>query len=184
MEGEGPSDFLPMLSRTPEEMIRIAAENQHPAAMWQYGTDCKKSAGSDLEQKAKADYFITMSKFYGFVPPEPTKKSSSSSGCFITSAVCCTLGKPDDCYELTTFRSFRDDWLAAQPDGQALIQEYYRIAPGIVTKIDCQSDSSQIYLSIWKKFLIPCLHYIEEKQFSACKDTYMAMVDELKSQYA
>ena len=92
--------------------------------------------------------------------------------------------KPDDCYELTTFRSFRDDWLAAQPDGQALIQEYYRIAPGIVTKIDCQSDSSQIYLSIWKKFLIPCLHYIEEKQFSACKDTYMAMVDELKSQYA
>ena len=184
MEGESPSDFLPMLSRTPEEMIRIAAENQHPAAMWQYGTDCKKSAGSDLEQKAKADYFITMSKFYGFVPPEPTKKSSSSSGCFITSAVCCTLGKPDDCYELTTFRSFRDDWLAAQPDGQALIQEYYRIAPGIVTKIDCQSDSSQIYLSIWKKFLIPCLHYIEEKQFSACKDTYMAMVDELKSQYA
>ena len=68
MEGESPSDFLPMLSRTPEEMIRIAAENQHPAAMWQYGTDCKKSAGSDLEQKqplsaAFAQFCIIFSAF-------------------------------------------------------------------------------------------------------------------------
>lgn len=44
-----------------------------------------------------------------------------SSGCFITTAVCQCFGKSDDCYELTMFRRFRDDWLMKQPDGKALI---------------------------------------------------------------
>ena len=55
--------------------------------------------------------------------------------CFITTAVCQELGKPDNCAELTAFRAFRDGYLASQPDGEALIHEYYNIAPGIVTCI-------------------------------------------------
>ena len=31
--------------------------------------------------------------------------------CFITTAVCQELGKPDDCEELTAFRAFRDGYL-------------------------------------------------------------------------
>ena len=41
--------------------------------------------------------------------------------CFITTAVCQELGKPDNCAELTAFRAFRDGYLASQPDGEALI---------------------------------------------------------------
>ena len=52
--------------------------------------------------------------------------------CFITTAVCEAEGKPDDCAELTAFRRFRDGWLSQQPDGPALIEEYYEIAPAIV----------------------------------------------------
>ena len=65
--------------------------------------------------------------------------------CFITTAVCQELGKPDDCAELTAFRAFRDGYLAAQPDGEALIREYYNIAPGIVTCINTCSDRHASY---------------------------------------
>lgn len=103
--------------------------------------------------------------------------------CFITSAVCQYLGKSDDCYELTAFRSFRDSWLRMQPGGRELIEEYYRIAPGIVAAIDSQPNSPAIYQSILDNYLIPCLRYIELGQYDKCKDTYVTMVNTLKKQY-
>lgn len=113
----------------------------------------------------------------------PSSNSTSSSDCFITSAICRTFSKPDDCYELTTFRNFRDNWFAKQPDGQALIQEYYRIAPTIVEHIDQRSDSKEIYQSIWDAYLTPCLHHIEAQQFDECRNIYITMVNDLKRKY-
>lgn len=171
------------LSKTPKECLKIAAEQKYPDAMWEYGVDIEKQAGSDLEKKAMSNYYISLAKCYGYVPPKIEKKVEQSSGCFITSAVCRTLKKPDDCYELTAFRTFRDTWLCKQPGGQALIKEYYRIAPGIVTAIDSQPNSPAIYQSILDKYLTPCLRYIESGQFDKCKDTYVTMVNTLKKQY-
>ena len=65
--------------------------------------------------------------------------------CFITTAVCQELGKPDDCEELTAFRAFRDGYPRSPPDGEALIREYYNIAPGIVTCINTCSDRHASY---------------------------------------
>jgi len=62
--------------------------------------------------------------------------------CFITTATCETLGKPDNCYELNLFRDFRDNWLERQPDGKALIQEYYDVAPKIVNSINKRKDAN------------------------------------------
>lgn len=74
--------------------------------------------------------------------------------CFITTAVCDSFGKADDCYELTAFRNFRDKWLVNQADGKNLIAEYYNIAPKIVEKINSLSNSgSQIHL---QKFFGDC----------------------------
>jgi len=174
---------IPGISKRSDEFLRIAAENQHPIAMWSYGTMCKKRAGSDLEQQAKADYFQSMAKFYGYIPPKSQKGTSSSSGCFITSAVCRTFGRADDCYELNLFRAFRDEWLAKQPDGPALIAEYYQVAPAIVAVIDRHADSGIIYQSIWDNYLQPCLHDIEAKEYFACKSGYVDMVNSLKQRY-
>lgn len=41
-----------------------------------------------------------------------------TGGCYITTATCEEYGKPDDCYELTTFRNFRDNWLKNNPMGK------------------------------------------------------------------
>ena len=107
----------------------------------------------------------------------------NNGGCFVTTAVCDSFGKPDDCAELTAFRKFRDGWLSSQPDGKSLIAEYYSVAPLIVEKINRLADAAQIYENIWRKYLSPCLTFIERGENLACKNKYVEMVRELKSRY-
>jgi hypothetical protein len=114
---------------------------------------------------------------------EPNDGSSSSGGCYITTAVCESLKKPDDCYELNIFRNFRDSWLKKQPDGETLILDYYKIAPNIVAKINQLANSTEIYNLIWQKYLKPCLQFIEIGDNQSCKNLYMKMVKILKTTY-
>lgn len=103
--------------------------------------------------------------------------------CFITTAVCDSFGKADDCYELTAFRNFRDKWLANQADGKTLIDEYYEIAPKIVEKINSLSNSADIYKNIWRDYLSTCLKFIEVGENSKCKKIYIDMVNTLKEKF-
>ena len=111
------------------------------------------------------------------------KSQGKSGGCFITTAVCDTLGKPDDCYELTMFRDFRDNWMAVQADGESLIQEYYVVAPKIVSAINQFPNAKEIYQNIWDKSLSGCLRYIEQGNMLACKEKYVEMVQKLRKKY-
>ena len=107
----------------------------------------------------------------------------NQQGCFITTAVCDNFGKPDDCYELTAFRKFRDGWLKLQSDGQKLIDEYYKTAPGIVAKINSLPNAKIIYSEIWDNYLSKCLSYIESRDYTACKKLYVKMVENLKAKF-
>jgi hypothetical protein len=103
--------------------------------------------------------------------------------CFITSAVMETLQKEDDCNELAVFRNFRDNWLQNEIDGNALIEEYYQIAPRIVKNIGKKENYLAIYQTIWSQYLERCLNLIEMKQFEEAKMLYLKMVGDLKLQY-
>lgn len=103
--------------------------------------------------------------------------------CFITTAVCETLDRPDDCYELTSFRQFRDTFMLEDDTRRVMVEEYYRIAPVIVTSINMNPDSKERYSMIWSKYLKPCLQAIEEKRLEDCARQYAGMVMELKRQY-
>jgi tetratricopeptide (TPR) repeat protein len=111
-------------------------------------------------------------------------KEDNSGGCFITTAVCESLSRSDDCYELTAFRKFRDTWLAVQPGEKALIEEYYRIAPGIVRAINAASESKAVYRDIWNRYLSDCLHYIEAGAFEDCRQKYTEMVEALSREWS
>ena len=97
-------------------------------------------------------------------------------GCYITTAICEASGKPDDCYELTTLRNFRDNWLAKQPDGMYLINEYYETAPKVVSAINVRVDRNSIYSFLERNFLKKCLSFIRKNQMMDCKKCYMDMV--------
>ena len=107
----------------------------------------------------------------------------NSDSCFITTAVCDNFGKSDDCYELTTFRNFRDKWLINQSDGKSLIDKYYDIAPKIVSKINQLQNSNEIYKSIWSEYLKPCLKFIEDGKYQDCKNLYIKMVNVLQKSF-
>ena len=103
--------------------------------------------------------------------------------CYITTAVCESLGKGDDCYELNLFREFRDQYLLQQQDGPELIHEYYDIAPTIVKHISDTQQQEKIYHEIWDQYLMPCVHMIEEDKNEECCELYRNMVYNLKQQY-
>ena len=127
---------------------------------------CESQASSDLYS---GDAYLV----YGY----------SSGGCFITTAVCSTLDKGDDCAELTSFRQFRDGWLTNDAGGQALIEEYYQIAPQIVRAIDAETTSSDIYAGIWEEYLTPALTALQAADNQTAKDIYVDMVRDLQETY-
>ena len=103
--------------------------------------------------------------------------------CFITTAVCEEEGKPDDCEELTAFRAFRDGYLKSCPDGEALIREYYDIAPGIVTCINLGSERRETYRAIRETWLAPCYEDLQNGRLAQCKDRYVDMVRTLEHRF-
>lgn len=168
--------------------LEKAAKDYSPTALAWIG-DCYKNGNCGLSSdRETAKYYFSLAAEYGqpYAKSELKKMNGSSGGdssCFITTAVFKSFGKPDDCYELTSFRKYRDNWLAKQVDGEQLIREYYVVAPAVVDAIDAQEDALLIYKAIWEKYLKKCLEYIESEQFGNCKDLYMKMVNTLKEKY-
>ena len=103
--------------------------------------------------------------------------------CFITTAVCEAEGKPDDCEELTAFRTFRDDWLLHFPEGKKLVEEYYNIAPGIVVCIDLCSDRERRYAALRRDDLEPCYDRLLAGDKEGCRERYIGMVEKLKREF-
>ena len=103
--------------------------------------------------------------------------------CYITGAVCRTQGKPDDCYELTAFRRFRDQVLLRSEEGRALVEEYYRLAPAIVTAVRLCWDEKAVYEQVYRDYLLPCLRLLEAGDERGCRDKYVAMVRHMERTY-
>ena len=114
---------------------------------------------------------------------EYIEKGFHRKWCYITTAVCETQGKPDDCYELTLLRDYRDGYLLSQENGEELIRRYYDVAPSIVRHIGEQEDSDEIYGRIWDKYLSPCIHLIECGKNEECRLLYTEMVEDLQNRY-
>lgn len=147
-----------------------------------------------LEQKtpaaeALADSFLA--KWNTYYPKNPLGKATFdniNSGfrkklCFITTAVCSSLGKGDDCAELNTLRAFRDGWLSEAPGGQAKICEYYLFAPMIVSAIDQSCDRQAVYNEIWQNHLSPCLETLNAGNPKKCAEQYEDMILELERKW-
>ena len=73
--------------------------------------------------------------------------------CYITTAVCASLGKPDD------------------------------IAPTIVNRINRMENSEDVYADIWSRYLHPCVSMIESDNLEACRKIYTDMVYSLRRKY-
>lgn len=144
--------------------------------------DCKN--GEDFKgkiycnhYKGAYDAFDSCDKFF------ISKTGSSSSGCFITTACVQTMGLPDDCYELSMFRTFRDEYLLKRPDGIRDVNTYYRVAPQIVDAINMDVDSIVWYNDIYCNLVMPILDFLEKQNFEGAWSLYKEYVKELAEQF-
>ena len=106
-----------------------------------------------------------------------------SSGCFITSAVCTALQKPDDCEELMTLRAYRDSIKSSDAAVSMLIDEYYRIAPQIVANIDKDAKASDIYRSLWENEICETYRLVKEGKYEEATKCYVKMTIKLCDKY-
>lgn len=103
--------------------------------------------------------------------------------CYVTTVVCKSLHKPEDCYELNLLKDYRDHYLVGTENGEELIQKYYDIAPTIVKRIDKTENAEEKYRYIWERYLKPCIAYIEHGEKEECGKTYIHMIEELQNQF-
>ena len=103
--------------------------------------------------------------------------------CYITTAVCESLNKPRDCYELQVLKAYRDNYLSAAPGGEALIAQYYDLAPTIVKRVNKQKEHASIYRELYETYISPCVRLIEEGENEACREKYQEMVERLQAEY-
>jgi hypothetical protein len=103
--------------------------------------------------------------------------------CFVTTAVCRGLQKPQDCKEIKLMKQFRDGYFSESTEGKQLIQEYYDIAPTIVKRISKEADPEEKYLYLWDTYIKRCVDYIENDRNEQCGCLYESMMSELKEEY-
>ncbi|MDE6275049.1 MAG: hypothetical protein K2M75_00775 [Clostridia bacterium] len=104
-----------------------------------------------------------------------------SPGCFLTSACVEYKGKPDDCKELTALRLFRDTYMKSVKNGQKLIDEYYKIAPEIVERIN-NSELKNTYYEYIYSVIERCVDLLSHESNEETLKEYMTMVLKLKSE--
>lgn len=103
--------------------------------------------------------------------------------CYITTAVCQSLQKADDCYELALLRDFRDQQLLCNEAGQKLVAHYYNTAPTIVNHIKRSREAKQIFQALYQSYIMPCIRLIEQQSYDQAISLYRQMVEELEGQY-
>lgn len=99
-----------------------------------------------------------------------------SGGCFLTTAMCETLEKKDNCYELEELRNFRDNVLLKTKNGQELVSEYYDIAPKIAEKLKSNIRKLEIAQKMNKDYIIPIIEHIHKGHNDTAIIKYKDMV--------
>jgi hypothetical protein len=108
--------------------------------------------------------------------------SSVASKCFITTAVCESQDKPDDCYELQILREFRDSYMMLHYPEE--VEEYYLKAPNVVAAIKAlpADESEAVFNSLYHVYILPAIYAIESDDPYTAHDIYKTMF-EVASEY-
>lgn len=108
--------------------------------------------------------------------------TGKGNDCFLTTACTEARGLPDDCYELTVLRRFRDTYILHMDEGSELIKNYYRIAPSIVTTIQAHADPQPVFDEIYD-VVRECVCAVEASDYERALTQYSAMVEDLTAEY-
>lgn len=110
---------------------------------------------------------------------EASAQAASNAGggfCYVTTAVCETLGLEDDCYTLQTLRKFRDEYLLKTNVGRSFVEEYYKTARTLCAKIRGRTDAQEYISRLYERFILPALLSIENDAKARAFKIYRQMI--------
>lgn len=145
------------------------------------------------DDKTRSGYKGYCTTYRQYVDPDSMERGctryeegtgSSSGGCYLTSACVQTKNLPDDCYELTTLRNFRDTYLSAREHGSEEIKHYYNTAPTIVEKINKRSDADEIWEDLYENLVKKCVLLIEKEKLDEAYTAYKTKCLDLENKYS
>ena len=148
---------------------------------------CKCNGCKHIDPNERSGYKWYCTWYRSYEDPdrvhECTHFESQDGGgsCFLTSACCSYKGLADNCAELMTLRNFRDTYLKATEEGSKLVEEYYRIAPGLVEQIDQSEKRDEIYGQIYARIL-DIMKLIENEEHGKAVEMYRDMVLNVSTQ--
>lgn len=139
---------------------------------------CGSCINYEFEREDEENYCKHFGKYY---PYNDNCKNhwedfeGSSGGCFLTTACCIYRGLPDDCYELTTLRNFRDNYLSKTKIGKQLIDIYYDNAPEIVEHLNKKENCAEIYDIVYDK-IIDIIKLIQQNKYTESILQYLDLI--------
>jgi len=162
-------------------LFRLAMDYQNG---WHRGIPKNLSKAKELYRKAvELANYEDAKVMLESIGETTENRNNNDSGCFITTAVCSSLNKPDDCDELMTMRWYRDKIKSEDADMAELIKEYYRVAPGVVKKIDKESNASQIYRGLWENSISKIYRSLKQEKYRDATLRYIDMFENLCRKY-
>ncbi len=87
----------------------------------------------------------------------------------------------DNCYELTTLRNFRDNYMKTYHEGDVLY--YYEVAPRILESIDKLGSRKKIMQNLYNELVIKVISYIEKSEFEKAYSYYKEYTCRLEEKY-
>jgi hypothetical protein len=111
---------------------------------------------------------------------EAANAPKGGGGCYITTAICKSLGFADDCYILNTLRRFRDTFMVSDAERKAMVDQYYDSAPFMVELILARDDAAFFLRRLAAVYIMPAIRSIEEGDNFGALTLYRAMVLELR----
>lgn len=193
--GEFPMDFADWHSNSAicDPWANIACQSPNYPTEWHDKMDKWNLARKELPKPKLGVHFGGMSEwvsprdpfwFDGIVISRKLRKAGPGTGkdeggcgcCFITTAVCQSLGLPEDCPELTILRRFRDEILLDTAEGRREVMEYYALAPAIVAAIARRSDAAIVYAGLHADYIRPSVEAISLKRYDEARALFRQLV--------
>lgn len=121
---------------------------------------------------------------YPYVPDstEVCPNCGADNGCFITTAVCKYMNKPDDTWELQALRAFRERKMLESPESRALLGRYEEVAPEVVAWIARHQDKAAVHAMLLEEFIIPSAENAKAGRDLEARRLYVTMMNWLMSE--
>lgn len=110
-------------------------------------------------------------------------KSSSTGGCYLTTAMCNILGYEDHCYALDTLRDFRDNYMKKTPECLPLLKDYDLVGPKICEKLENDGNKKRTANIMLTEFITPAIICIKKNDYDNAIEIYKDMTLGLMDYY-